>query len=135
VTYTNFLNDKNESVRFTDPTEQPKEAANDREMYQTLEVMAELGWECHRAWESIIGEKWTTPWEELLATQKDEIIESVKWLASHPTSSISAQHDAWRARMVIADPHHQNLVPFDDLPFSQQMKARLWRHIIFAVAG
>ncbi len=135
MTDTNWIKDNNESVRFTGPTEQPKEAANDRELYQTLDVMAELGYECHRAWESIIGEKRPPPWEELRATEKDEIIESVKWLASHPTSSISAQHDAWRARMVVIDPDHPNLVPFDELPFSQQMKARLWRHIIFAIAG
>ncbi len=135
MTDTNWINDKNESVRFTGPDEQPKKAANDRELYQTIEVMAELGYECHRAWENIIGEKWPLPWDELSPNQRDELVESVKWLASHPTSSISAQHDAWRARMITVDPDHPNLVLFDDLPFSQQMKARLWRHIIFAVAG
>jgi len=102
---------------------------------KTVEVIAELGWQTHIAWEDIIREDQKPYWIDLSCDQKAAIVESVKWLIEHPTSSIAAQHDAWRARMATAGRDHDNMVPFDKLPFSQQMKARLWRHIILAVLG
>ena len=110
----------------------------DRDQFNKLDVIAELGWQSHIAWERIIGEQPKPDWSALSPGQKVAIVDSVRWLMEHPTSSISVQHDAWRARMyddgTRSEPH-QNMVPFDELPFSQQMKARLWRHIIFAVLG
>ena len=106
--------------------------------FKSIEVIAELGWQTHIAWEKIIGETEYPPWDLLPPALKAKTVESVKWLIEHPTSSIAAQHDAWRARMYAdgtrSEPH-PNMVPFDELPFSQQMKARLWRHVIFAVLG
>jgi len=105
---------------------------------KSVEVIAELGWQTHIAWEDIIREDQKPYWSDLSSDQRAAIVESVRWLIEHPTSSIAAQHDAWRARRmasVIGDDFHPNMVPFDELPFSQQMKARLWRHIIFAVLG
>jgi len=104
-------------------------------MFQTLDVITELGWQCHLAWEKIIGEEPRRDWDDLPVDDKASLAESVMWLINHPSSSITAQHDAWRAKKISADPDHHNLVPFDELPFPQQMKARLWRHIIFAVIG
>jgi hypothetical protein len=103
--------------------------------FKSLDVIAELGWQSHIAWERIIGEQPKPDWSALSPGQKVAIIESINWLIDHPTSSVAAQHDAWRARLAGEDRDHQNMVPFDELPFSQQMKARLWRHIIFAVLG
>ena len=106
--------------------------------FQTADVIAELGWQSHIAWERIIGEQPKPDWSALSPGQKVAIIESVSWLIDNPTSTIAAQHDAWRARRMgsaIGDDFHPNMVEFDELPFSQQMKARLWRHIIFAVLG
>ncbi len=111
------------------------QVANDRDMYRTLDVIAELGWECHRAWEKIIGESYECPWDELQNSHKDELRESVLWLINHPTASVSAQHDAWRSSMVTIDPDHANLIPYHELPWPQQMKSRLWRHVILAVIG
>jgi hypothetical protein len=117
---------------------------NDEPNFKSLDIIAELGWQAHIAWERIIGEQPKPDWSALSPGQKVAIVDSVRWLIEHPTSSIPAQHDAWRATKYDAmyrtpyahgvDPH-PNMVPFDDLPFSQQMKARLWRHIIFAVLG
>jgi|SRR5580704_16471371 hypothetical protein len=106
--------------------------------FKSLDVIAELGWQAHIAWERIIGEQPKPDWSALSPGQKVAIVESVRWLIEHPTSSVAAQHDAWRARKTGAiplDDFHPNMVTFDELPFSQQMKARLWRHIIFAVLG
>ena len=114
-------------------TEVVEKAADDRATYQTIDVVAEMAWESHVAWEQIIGENVKTHWEMLPPGDKAKVIASVTWLIDHPTSSVIAQHDAWRASL--AGEPHDNAVPFDELPFSQQMKARLWRHIIFSVLG
>jgi hypothetical protein len=130
-----WTNDKGEGVAFGGG--EPRE--DDRQNFQRLDVIAELGWQAHIAWERIIGEQPKPDWIALSPGQKVAIVDSVRWLIEHPTSSVSAQHDAWRGRKWLegdnAGEHHQNMVPFDDLPFSQQMKARLWRHITFAVLG
>jgi hypothetical protein len=113
-------------------------AADERERLQKIDVIAELGWQSHIAWERIIGEQQKPDWRDLSTDEVMRLEESVRWLIDHPTSSVSAQHDAWRARMSsrgLIENEHPNMVPFDELPFSQQMKARLWRHIIFAVFG
>jgi len=36
---------------------------------------------------------------------------------------------------VTIDPDHANLIPYHELPWPQQMKSRLWRHVILAVIG
>ena len=105
----------------------------DRATYQTIDVVAEMAWETHRAWERVINEKINMDWCMLSPGDKARVVASVTWLVDHPTSSLIAQHDAWRASL--NGETHDNAVPFDELPFSQQMKARLWRHIIFAVLG
>jgi len=128
-----WINDKGETIDFPPSTE--PQAANDRDLYQTLDVITELGWETHRAWEKIIGEDDNPSWDELNYDEKQDLRESVEWIIVNPTASIYAQHDAWRARTVASNPTHPNLVPYDELPWPQQMKARLWRHIILAIAG
>jgi hypothetical protein len=112
--------------------------SDDQKQFRQIDVIAEIGWQTHIAWERIIGEQPKPDWSALSPGQKVAIVESVRWLIEHPTSSIAAQHDAWRARMAsggLINHEHPNMVQFDELPFSQQMKARLWRHIIFAVLG
>lgn len=129
-----FVNNEGDAVNFTGP-DAPPDAANDRDMYRTLDVITELGWECHRAWEKIICEGRTKSWDDLDDNVREYLIESVKWLIDHPTASVSAQHDAWRSRAMLDGEDHPNLIPYDELPWSQQMKARLWRHVILAVIG
>jgi hypothetical protein len=113
------------------------DAANDRDMYKTLDVITELCWQCHLAWENIIGEEPQDDWGDLHEEDRYWLKQSVEWILQHPTASISSQHDAWRSRELgrgLRD-GHPNLVAFDELPWPQQMKARLWRHVIMAVIG
>ena len=129
-----WINNKGDGMQFGGGDPRP----DDRQQFQSLDAISELGWQSHIAWERIIGEQPKPDWSALSPGQKVAIVDSVRWLIEHPTSSIATQHDAWRARMYAdgtrSEPH-PNMVPFDELPFSQQMKARLWRHIIFAVLG
>jgi hypothetical protein len=95
-------------------------------------------WDTHRAWENNIGESIDYRFfGELEEDEQNNIASSVRWLVEHPTASISAQHDAWRERVSQIPDYedHPNLKPFDELPFAQQMKARLWRHVVLAMIG
>jgi hypothetical protein len=115
-----------------------EEAIETEPNFKSVDIIAELGWQSHIAWERIIGEEPKKDWRDLSTDEVMRIEESVRWIIEHPTSSVAAQHDAWRARMAsrgLIENEHPNMVPFDSLPFSQQMKARLWRNIIFAVLG
>lgn len=135
-----WINDKGEGVQFGGG--KPQE--DDRAQFQRLEFIAELGWQAHIAWERIIGEIPKPDWRNLSSDQRSVLLQGVQWLIENPTSSISVQHDAWCASKAgngweygekkdLSRKIHPNMTCFDDLPFSQQMKARLWRHIIFAV--
>jgi hypothetical protein len=119
----------------TDGQETTPEADNDSDMYRTLDVISELCWETHQAWERIISEPELSCWEELTDVERARVIDSVKWFIDHPSATLSAEHDAWRARKILQNPDHTNLVPYDELPFSQQVKLRLWRHTMLAVIG
>jgi hypothetical protein len=127
-----WVNDKGEGVKFGGGVEG---LGDDAMNYRNLDTISELGWQAHKAWERIIGEQPKQDWRDLSDEQKESVRYGVRWLIEHPTSSLAVQHDAWRARTVGKGEDHDNLIPFDELPFSQQMKARLWRHIIFAVLG
>ena len=126
-----WINEKGEAVQFGGG----EEKGDDRQPFQNLWTICEVGWQSHIAWESMCGESPQLDWVNLSEERKHEIYELTLWTVEHPTSSVSAQHDAWRARMAAKGIDHPNMVPFDELPFSQQVKARLWRHIIFAVVG
>jgi hypothetical protein len=127
-----FINDKGDGVAFGGGVDG---LGDDAINYRNLDAIAELGWQAHIAWERIIGEDPQQEWRDLNDAQKETVRHGVRWLVEHPASSIAVQHDAWRARKHALSSDHPNMVPFDELPFSQQMKARLWRHIIFAVLG
>lgn len=127
-----WINNKGEGVNFEGP--QTVDPQADIEI--TAGLLCAMVWDTHRAWERNIGEDSDGRYfDELDGVEQDLIAASVRWLIEHPTASISAQHDAWRARMTRIDMEHPNLKPFDELPFSQQMKARLWRHVILAMIG
>ncbi len=119
---------------------------DDRAELQTAEVIAELAWETHSAWQNIIGEinkekidkggdLHDLEWLDLTDNERKQIIDSVQWLIDHPSATMAQQHDRWRSIKTMDDPDHPNLVPFEELPFAQQMKARLFRHIVLAVLG
>jgi hypothetical protein len=112
-------------------------AANDRDLLTTVDVISELCWKTHRAWETVIGEDgdFLIDFNDMEEFEKDSIRESVKWFIAHPTASLSQEHEAWCARKEKTEPDHPNIASYDDLPFSQQVKIRLWRHTILAVIG
>lgn len=138
-----WINDKDEGVQFGGGVQLDPD---DRETVATLEGVCRIGWAAHTAWEWYIGEIANPEWIYLDPEKQREVADSVLWLKDHPTSSVAAQHDAWRAIKAAKGwqfgedkdaraKTHPNMVPFDELPFSQQMKAKLWRHITFSILG
>lgn len=111
-------------------------AADERELLQQIDVIAEIGYEAVRTLEAIAGEQSSLPWCDLSAERLDELESGVRFILKNPAAPLSAQHDWWLARnkgrLSKDDPR---LVPFDSLPFGQQLKARLWRHVVHAIIG
>lgn len=142
---TTWRNDHDDEVAFVTPdlVEIPEAEI---QPYQDLGSIAQLGWQAQLEWEFIIGEPLRLDFGDLPDADKIDVVWLVKWLLDNPTSSVSAQHDAWRARKAargwkdgerkdyaaLTNPY---MKPFDDLTPLQQRKARLWRHIIFAMVG
>jgi hypothetical protein len=103
---------------------------------QSLEVICAIGDAAVRALEEMLGEQPSIPYDEAAKERQAEIEAGVRFILDKPASSYAAQHDAWRARNVQRlDRDDPRLVKFDQLPFGQQLKARLWRHIVHAVIG
>jgi hypothetical protein len=115
---------------------QAGDAADDREKYATLEVIAQLGWEAHRVWEEIIGEQPKLPWRDLPVERRQEIESGVQYILDHPQSTVAAQHSYWCAIQASKPTLRAlNMRPFEELPWAQQQKARLWRAIVHAMVG
>ena len=113
---------------------------------RTLENLAELAYETCASWSLIAGDNPGPHWEQLDETQKQGIIDGVRFVVEKPFTSIADQHDNWRAWMAgrgwthgdtKTEPAktHPNMVPFDELPWAQQRKANLFRHVIHAIIG
>ena len=119
-----FVNDKDEQLGFAGG-------------FMSVDNIARIGWATHREWEKIIGEQPKPEWNDLPQERRNELHDSVAWILNHSAASIAQQHDAWRAVRTTkpSSDEHQNMVPFDELPWSQQRKAWLWRHIVHAIVG
>ena len=105
----------------------------DDDALHSVDLIAEIGWHTHLAWEQALGEPPQPNWCDLEDGDQEDIIAMTKWVLENPTASIAEQHERWRTLM--RSPRTPNDVPFDQLPRSQQMKARLWRHVIHAFLG
>jgi hypothetical protein len=118
-------------VAMADPPAVPDE----REMLQQVDVIAEIGYEAVRTLETISGEE-PVAWCDLPPERVADVEAGVRFVLDNPNAPLAAQHDAWvarnRQRLAADDPR---LVSFDQLPFGQQLKARIWRHIVHAVVG
>ena len=113
--------DNDNGTQVDQSEEQAGHAADDREKYVTLEAIAELGWEAHRAWERIIGDYPTLQWHSLHPDRQEEIKQGVAFILNNPHAAVSAQHDHWRAIQASkpatkARPRETNMVPYEQLP-------------------
>lgn len=110
--------------------------AEERAELQSLDVICAIGDAAVRALEEVLGEQPAIPYLEAPKDRQAEIEAGVQFILDRPSSSLADQHDAWRARNVHRlDKDDPRLVKFYYLPFGQQLKARIWRHIVHAIVG
>lgn len=135
-----FVNDAGETVILApgNPPIDPERAA-----LQQVEVIAEIGHAAVMQLEITQLEclgydpevEWRT-WWDLSDDEQNDRIAGVRFILDNPALPLAAQHEDWirrnDARLSSGDPRRR---PFDELPFGQQLKARLWRHIVHAIVG
>ena len=142
-----FQNDEGKPVAMTpDVPAAPPTSGEVTRATITVEDIAELVYEASRAWCLIIGEKPMPPWWEVDPVTREKTADGVRLMLAHPEASLAAQHDWWCAARAadgwqfgeVKDYEkktHPNMVPFDKLPWDQQVKDKLARHIVHAIIG
>lgn len=102
---------------------------------------------CHqanKAWCEFEGDFSQKDWEDAEQWQRDSAINGVKFRLENPDAGPDAQHNAWMADKIaggwiygeVKDTEkktHPCLVPFDQLPWFQQKKDKLFIAIVDAL--
>ena len=111
----------------------------------TIEDIARI---CHEANTSLCrihGDYTQTRWTLAEEWQRESAIKGVEFAIANPDAPASAQHDAWSQDKLAngwkfgpvkdaSKKEHPCLVPFDQLPPSQQAKDYLFKAIVQALA-
>lgn len=104
---------------------------------QSIETICEIGDGALQALEMILGARDVPDIYPGCGSERARDLEAgVRFILDNPAATLAAQHEAWKERnRVRLAPDDPRLAPFDQLPFGQQLKARLWRHIVHAIIG
>ena len=108
------------------------------------EHMAQVVHEAMRAYVRLTGGTPQLPWLE--AGDQQSTIDGVKFVLANPKAGDAGQLDAWMNAKLLdgwmwgetldrAAKRHPNLIPFDELPPTEQAKDRLFRAVVNALAG
>lgn len=109
------------------------------------EQAAEIAHELNRAYCAALGDFSQKPWVEAPQWQCDSAVNGVLFHLANPEAGDSASHDNWMKQKIEAGwvygeqkneeaKTHPCLVPFESLPLEQQIKDRLFRSVIHALA-
>lgn len=108
--------------------------------------IAHVTHEANRAYCRTLGEEGQVSWDYAPTWQRNSAVTGVEVVRSGEARTPAAQHDAWM-RQKLAEgwvygpmkdavaKTHPCLLPFDELPPSQQAKDRLFRAVVLALAG
>lgn len=110
-----------------------------------IEDIARVCHEANRAWCVVNDDLSQCAWGDAEQWVRDSAVAGVAFHLDNPGAGDSASHDAWMAHKIAdgwvygetKDPvakTHPCLVPFDQLPREQQLKDRLFRAIVHALA-
>lgn len=116
--------------------------------YSDEQIMeaAKASHEANKTYCESIGDVSQPPWDEAPDWQKDSAVAGVKFHIENPDAKDAASHDSWLAQKeadgwVYGDVKdekaktHPCIVPFEDLPLSQQSKDGLFRETVWASLG
>ena len=104
-----------------------------KECEQAVEIIARICHEANKAYCESMEDFSQLPWDEAPEWQKNSAFNGVLFHMEHPDALPSASHESWLAEKKAdgwkygpikdADKkEHPCFVPFEDLPFNQQMK-------------
>lgn len=108
-----------------------------------IEQVARVCHEANRAYCQSLGDNSQPGWDEAPQWQRDSCINGVQFKVDNPYAGPGASHESWMAEKRAAgwrkgnrkDPHakiHPCLVPFAELPLSQQIKDYIFTAIVEA---
>ena len=103
-----------------------------------IETIARAAHEMNRTWCAVGDDTSQSSWEEAPEWQRESARNGVRFHMENPDASASASHNNWMAEKLadgwtygpVKDPEaktHPCIVPFEDLPPSQQFKDHLFR--------
>jgi hypothetical protein len=110
-------------------------------MQFTLEQIAEICHETNRAYCAMLGDTSQTAWKDASEHLRQSVIDGVKYALVNPGAAPSANHENWRKFKLgqgwkfgpIKDSEkkeHPCLMPFKDLPISDQIKDILFQNVV-----
>lgn len=108
-----------------------------------IEVVARVCHEANRAYCTYLEDFSQVPWDLAPDWQKSSCIDGVKFRINNSAAPAKASHENWSKHKVadgwkygpVKDPEkkeHPCLVPFEELPFEQQVKDHMFLHIVNA---
>lgn len=114
------------------------------ELMEAVRTTARVCHEANRAWCASLGDTSQPAWEDAPAWQRDSAINGVVFHLKNPEAGPSLSHSNWLKEKVdagwvwgpIKDPElkqHPCIVPYAELPHSQQMKDALFVGIVHAM--
>lgn len=112
----------------------------------TIEQIARVCHEANRGWCEASGDLSQKSWDAAEPWQRESAIAGVRYALANPDAPDSAQHDAWSADKLrdgwvygatkdAVAKTHPCLVPFEELPYQQQAKDRLFKAVVRALAA
>jgi hypothetical protein len=106
-----------------------------------IKAIARVCHKANKAWCELQGDNSQKSWDEAESWQKESAIKGVEFRINNPDAGVDVQHIAWMQEKindgcvygVVKDAEkktHPCIVPFESLPWSQQMKDRLFCAIV-----
>jgi hypothetical protein len=112
----------------------------------TVEQIAEVCHEANRAYCATLGDKSQGPWVSTPELMQDSVVDGVWFHLANPTAKPKDSHERWLAEKRTAGwkygpakdeskKEHPCMVPYKDLPPTQQAKDVLFIGIVHALRG
>lgn len=110
------------------------------------QIVAAVAHEVNRAYCRTTGDESQPTWADAPDWQRGSAVNGVRFHRANPQAGDSASHDNWMAEKLAAGwTHgpvkdadlkiHPCILPFEELPFEQQLKDRLFRAVVHALSA
>ena len=124
-----------------DALRQHKEAVENQ---GTVLAIAKVCHQANKAWCEANGDNSQKDWDQAEQWQRDSAIKGVEFALANPDAPAGLQHQAWMAILSSngwkhgpvkssGSKTHPSLVPFEQLPWSEQAKDHLFQNIVKAL--